>query len=109
MTTYLKGDILLVEFPFVTGNAGKRRPALVLLDTGDAVVVVARITSQPLQSSHDVAISDWQAAGLRSASFVRLAKIATISKSLVSSKIGMLQPVDRAKVGAALSKEFANW
>ena len=109
MTTYLKGDILLVEFPFVTGTHGKRRPALVLLDTGDSDVVVARITTQPPQSSLDVGISDWQAAGLRSPSFVRTAKIATISKSLVSSKIGMLEAVDRNQVGAVLSKEFANW
>jgi chloramphenicol 3-O-phosphotransferase len=36
MTTYPIGDLLLVNFPFTVSGAGKPRPALVILDTGDA-------------------------------------------------------------------------
>ena len=46
-TSYLPGDLVLVDFPFTTGGPGKPRPALVVLDTGDADVVLARVTTQP--------------------------------------------------------------
>jgi hypothetical protein len=36
--TYQPGDILLVDFPFTASGQGKARPALVILDTGDAKV-----------------------------------------------------------------------
>ncbi len=41
-TSYLPGDLVLADFPFTTSGPGKPRPALVVLDTGDADVVLAR-------------------------------------------------------------------
>jgi mRNA interferase MazF len=59
MTNYQAGDLLLVNFAFTGGGQSKLRPALVLLDTGDADVVVARVTSQPAIAGHDVALTGW--------------------------------------------------
>lgn len=42
---YLGGEIVLLSFPFADATGTRRRPALVLLDTGDEDLVVARITS----------------------------------------------------------------
>ena len=42
MTSYKFGEVVLVEFPGVIRT--KRRPALVILDIGDADVVLAPIT-----------------------------------------------------------------
>ena len=66
-TSYQAGDLILVDFPFAGGRQVKTRPALVILDTGDADLVVARVTTQAVSSSHDVPIIDWQAAGLLAA------------------------------------------
>jgi mRNA interferase MazF len=41
MINYQPGDLVLVAFPF-TGGGSKVRPALVLLDTGDDDILVAR-------------------------------------------------------------------
>ena len=41
-TSYQPGEVVLVAFPFTGGPHVKRRPALVILDSGDADVVVAR-------------------------------------------------------------------
>jgi hypothetical protein len=41
MTNYQVGDLVLVDFPFTVSGPGKPRPALVILDTGDADVLVA--------------------------------------------------------------------
>jgi mRNA interferase MazF len=54
MTTYQPGDVVLVAFPHTGKTRTKNRPALVILDTGDADVVVARVTTQLHQTPHDV-------------------------------------------------------
>jgi len=53
---YQGGEMVLLSFPFTDATARRRRPALVLLDTGDEDMVVARITSQPLRTPFDVEI-----------------------------------------------------
>ena len=64
MTNFQVGDLVLVEFPFTVSGPGKPRPALVILDTGDADVLVARVTTQAQTTAWDVLISGWQQAGL---------------------------------------------
>lgn len=46
MPNYQPGEVLLLSFPFVNAVGTKRRPAVVLKDTGDEDIIVARITSQ---------------------------------------------------------------
>ncbi len=58
MKRYQPGEIVLLLFPFTDMGGAKRRPALVLLDTGDTDIVVARVTSQAHQSQYDVEITD---------------------------------------------------
>src|SRR4051812_13102044 len=53
------------------GRQTKTRPALVILDTGDADLVVARVTTQAVSAAQDVPITDWQGAGLLAAPIVR--------------------------------------
>jgi mRNA interferase MazF len=109
MTSYNPGDVVLVNFPFAGEEQAKRRPALVLLDTGDADIVVARITSQPRQAELDVEITDWHGAGLLLSSITRLHKLATLEKSLIGRTLGKLQPADHQAVVALLGKLFSGW
>ncbi|MCX6843143.1 MAG: hypothetical protein NTX53_12765 [candidate division WOR-3 bacterium] len=44
MASYSAGDVVLLEFPFTDTSGSKRRPALILHDTGDDDIVVARVT-----------------------------------------------------------------
>jgi mRNA interferase MazF len=106
---YAPGDILLVDFPFVSGTASILRPALVIIDTGDSDVVLARITTQQHASPFDLPITDWENAGLRAASFLRLHKLATSEKSCIRKQLGKLEQVDRIAVGDILRAAFANW
>jgi mRNA-degrading endonuclease toxin of MazEF toxin-antitoxin module len=46
MTNYEFGDVVLVDFPQSGIDETKRRPALVVLDIGDADVVLAPITTR---------------------------------------------------------------
>ena len=109
MTIFNKGDLLLAEFPFAGSSLTKKRPALVLLDSGDVDVVLARITTQPHQTPHDVNLIHWQTCGLRAPSLIRLHKIVTAEKAQVLRVLGSLHPVDRQNVSAALKQTFGNW
>jgi len=69
---YQSGEVLLLSFPFADATGARRRPALVLLDTGDADIVVARVTSQIVRTVFDVELVEWQQRGLLFPSVVRI-------------------------------------
>ncbi|MBD2409267.1 growth inhibitor [Nostoc calcicola FACHB-389] len=98
MQNYQSGSVLLLKLPFSDAVTFKLRPVLLLLDTGDDDVIVARITSQITQTAFDVEIIEWQQAGLMRPSVVRLHKINTVEKRLLERQLGTLQPNDWTKV-----------
>jgi mRNA interferase MazF len=107
--TFEAFDVVVVPFPFTDKTTTKRRPALVLSEAKTfnkciAHCVMAMITSAsnsdwPL----DVEIDDIEAAGLPSASIVRM-KLFTLDNQLVIRKAGALAPKDRKAVAQALQK-----
>jgi mRNA interferase MazF len=108
-TNYQKGDFVLIAFPFSGGAQMKVRPAMVVLDTGDDDVLVARVTTQRQSTPYDVRLAQWQASGLLAASLVRLHKLATLEKRLIRRILGQLQSADRTNVAASLQQVFGNW
>ena len=100
-------DVVVVPFPFTDRATTKRRPALVLSDRRVfnqpvGQVVLAMITSAkhsdwPL----DVDLHDLDAAGLPSASIVRM-KLFTLDQLLILRKAGSLAQSDRISVRQAL-------
>ncbi len=101
---YQGGEMVLLSFPFTDATGARRRPALVLLDTDDEDVVVARITSQSLRTSFDVEIIEWQQVGLLLPSVVRLNKLATLEKHLVERRLGRLTTDDWTRVRAVVQR-----
>ena len=105
---YCRGEIVLLRFPFAGAGGARRRPALVILDTGDEDVVVARVTSQAARGPCDVEIREWREAGLLLPSVVRLHKVATLEKRLVETRLGTLTATDWARVGKVLQDLWAS-
>ena len=99
--SYEFGDVVLVRFPQSGGRGPKQRPALVVLDFGDSDVVLAPITSVDHGGPGDLAIRDWQAAGLLRTSWVRLGKIAAIEKVNVSKTLGRILEADKTAMRTA--------
>ena len=102
MQSYQRGDIVLLVFPFTRLRQQSKRPALVLLDSGDADIVASRITSQSARTRFDLEITGWQEAGLLLPSIVRLDKLATLEKRSVERRLGALPPEDLRKVEESL-------
>ncbi|MEG4319048.1 MULTISPECIES: type II toxin-antitoxin system PemK/MazF family toxin [unclassified Microcoleus] len=98
MPNYQSGEVLLLALPFADVTTSKLRPVLVLLDTGDEDIVVARVTSQITRTVFDVEIVEYQQAGLLRLSVVRLHKVNTIEKRLVNRRLGILTASDWMQV-----------
>lgn len=106
MPAHLQGEVLLAWLVFSDGRGAKRRPVLVVHDFGDDDLLVAPVTSQPARVSADVVLSDWQGAGLKLPSLVRVEKLATIAKSCVARKLGALPAGELAQVRKTLAAVF---
>jgi mRNA interferase MazF len=108
MQDYHPGEIVLLSFPFANAVGTKRRPALVLLDTGDEDIVVSRLTSQVARGPFDVELVEWPQAGLLIPSIVRVHKVATLEKRLVERRLGTLTTGDWARVRAVIQQLWAS-
>ena len=102
-TTYSRGAVVLLPFPFSDQSAAKVRPAVVthpLYDSDDLIVVAVsseRGTLRPGESG----LAFWREAGLLHPSFLKRA-VATISKDLIRRQLGVLHTADLAALESAL-------
>ena len=85
MGKFVKGDIVVVPFPFSDLSTSKRRPALVLVDLAGDDVILCQITSANV--SDDMAISvditDTEKGSLNTASNVRPNKLFTADENII--------------------------
>ncbi|MFH0775813.1 MAG: type II toxin-antitoxin system PemK/MazF family toxin [bacterium] len=95
MITYKFGEVVLVDFPQSGNGYRKRRPALVVLDIGDADVVLAPITTKERFGQGDYKLIDWSSIGLLQKSWIRLAKIVCLDKSDITHRLGWLTDYDK--------------
>ena len=75
------GEIVICQFPFTSGEAGKLRPARVLFDLQQDSII-CRVTSVIRTGSLDVLLKDWQAAGLLKESVARLDRLVTAERTV---------------------------
>jgi len=106
MTSYKSGDIVLIEFPHTDLQGISKRPAIVLYDSGDQDIVLARVTTQEYSTETDYKILDWQKSGLLAESYIRLGKQATIEKRYVVKQLGTLSASEMGHIKTILRKMF---
>lgn len=86
----IKGDIVLIPFPFTDLTGVKNRPALILVET-DSDITVSFITTQvKWEDEFDVRLEPSKENGLKKTSLIRLSKLSTIDKDLVIGRLGRL-------------------
>ena len=79
-----------------------------LLDTGDDDFVAAPVTSQPRASEYDLAVADWQVAGLNVPSSVRIHKLTVLPKADVVRQLGSCSGPDRDALLKVLCHAFCS-
>ena len=102
----VKGEIVLIPFPFTDLSGIKNRPALVLVDGEDDITVSFITTQLKWQDEMDIKVESSKENGLKRTSLIRLSKLATIDKALVIGRLGNLSNEDLATVDNKLSKLF---
>ncbi len=108
MTTFRRGDVVLVEFVFSEGTRTKKRPAMVLsgdeYHKGRQEVVLAAITSNVDRVLvGDTKIEKWVDAGLKFPSLVA-GIVQTMKKAMLGKKLGTLSDGDFQKVQTNLKR-----
>ena len=101
-----QGEILLVSLVFSSQTGNKRRPVVVVYDSLDADLLVAPITSHVARTSFDVTVTQWQQAGLRLPSVVRIDKLATIETTTILRQLGKMTASDWGNIATALRVFF---
>jgi len=87
------GEVYLCEFPFTSGATSKIRPAVVLFDL-QRDSLICRVTSSARNGPLDVALLDWQAAGLLKPSMARLDRLVTAENTVLRRRLGVLSTRD---------------
>lgn len=114
MTTYRRGDVVVVNVVF-TGQAGsKPRPALVVsadsFHKKIADVVVCPISSQPRfftrPGTGDRPLKHWKVAGLHHPSTVRISNIVAVEKKIIKRVLGAVHADDLVAVEQGLRAAF---
>jgi mRNA interferase MazF len=93
MAKLVKGDVVVVPFPFSDLTQSKRRPALVISTLEGEDVILCQITSQSLRDSYAIAIKDedFESGSLKQKSNVRPNRIFTADSHIVLYRIGNLK------------------
>jgi len=108
-----KGDIVLVPFPFTDLSTTKLRPAVVLWvdSTGDDITLCF-ISSQnltrlsPNEFVLDASDPDFSNTGLKVTSKVRVTRIATLERRLITRRIGKLGVNQIQQLNSAMLQAF---
>lgn len=93
MERFVKGDVVVVPFPFSNLSNAKRRPALVLSDLEGEDVVLCQITSQFVRDTYAIPLdfNDFEVGQLHKVSNIRPNRLFTAEKSIIIRKIGKVK------------------
>lgn len=109
MERFVKGDVVIVPFPFSDLSQAKRRPALIVATLPGNDLILCQITSRLLFDYYAIAIDeeDFTEGGLRQNSYVRPNRLFTADKQVVLYKAGHLRTEKLDEVIAQIVKMAA--
>jgi len=100
---FVKGDVVVVPFPFSDLTRSKRRPALVVAELEGDDLILCQITSQRIRDGYAVSIeeSDFDDGTLRQKSNVRPNRIFTADRHIVLYRVGSL---NSSRIGEVIDR-----
>lgn len=109
MGQFIKGQVVVLPFPFSDLSATKRRPALVVASLPGDDVILCQITSVQRTDSYTVPIgdADFIAGSLAHLSYVRKDRIFTGDSAIITRVAGQLSQRKIDEVTDSLVKMFS--
>jgi mRNA interferase MazF len=94
LARFVKGDVVVVPFPFLDLTQAKRRPALVLAEVEGDDLILCQITSQVIRDAYAIPLvdSDFATGGLQRSSYARPNRVFTADRRIVLYPVGRLLP-----------------
>ena len=93
MERFIKGDVVVIPFPFSDLTGSKRRPAFVVANLKGDDLILCQITSKNIKDEYSIEIrdEDFVEGNLKQPSNVRPNKIFTADKDIILYRIGSLK------------------
>lgn len=100
MGQFVKGDVVVLNFPFSDLSQTKRRPALVLASLPGNDAILCQITSQARSDSSSVALkpADFTAGSLNQISQIRPNRLFTADESIILYRAGHISTTKLTEV-----------
>ena len=110
MEKFMKGDVVVIPFPFSDLSASKKRPAIVVANLAGSDYIIAQITSVARNDGYSISLAnkDFKIGKLPQDSFIRPSKLFTADKSLISYKAGEVSDKKIKEIEKALVKIFTD-
>lgn len=93
MAKFVRGDVVVVPFPFSDLTQAKRRPALIVSVLEGDDLILCQITSQSIRDNYAILLNDedFEAGSLKQISNIRPNRIFTADSHIVLYKVGNLK------------------
>ncbi len=93
MERFIKGDIVVLPFPYSDLSASKKRPALVIANVGKSELLLCQITSQEKYDHYAISLvkEDYDSGYLKKSSYIRPNKIFTADMEIIKYKVGSIK------------------
>ena len=93
MAEFIKGDIVVIPFPFSNLSKVKKRPAFVVSELAGDDVILCQITSQTIKDKYSISLSknDFVTGNLLVKSNIRPNRIFTADKNIILYKVGNIK------------------
>lgn len=94
MGRFIKGDVVVVPFPYSDLTTSKKRPALVVASLSGDDVILCQITSQHKNDAYSVFLrtADFISGTLKQESYIRPNHLFTADTRIILYKAGTLNP-----------------
>ena len=93
MEEFMKGDVVVLPFPFSDLSKSKKRPALVVSDLIGDDLILCQITSESRVDDYSIVLGneDFNEGSLNLTSMIRPNRLFTADKSIILYKVGSLK------------------
>lgn len=110
MEGFVKGDVVVLPFPFSDLSDYKKRPALVVANLEGYDTILCQITSAMKIDDNSIALGtgDFKKGGLKATSLIKPNRLFTADKSIILYKAGSLKEFKIKEVEEAIVQIFRN-
>ena len=103
MGKFVKGDVVVIPFPFSDLSQSKRRPALVVAPPEENDAILCQITSKAIKDKYAISIdeADFESGSLRQAGNIRPNRLFTGDNHIILYRVGVIK---KDKLAQAIEK-----